>query len=114
MASKSKLRKSSWLVLKCRFWELSSREMFPIPKRSELSLIYLPPPKTLKQLRRVLGIFAYYRRFIPSFSEKAAPLYQQTKKSVMNPRDKSGIILSAESLKAFEELKKIITSEPIV
>jgi hypothetical protein len=50
-------------------------------------------PKTLKELRSVLGMFAYYRRFIAKFSEIAAPLYEQTKKSVRNPRDAKGIVL---------------------
>ena len=46
----------------------------------------LQPPQTLKQLRRTLGIFAYYRKFIPNFSKIAAPLYEQTKKHVQNKR----------------------------
>ena len=47
-------------------------------------------PKTLKELRSVLGMFAYYRRFIAKFSEIAAPLYEQTKKMFITlriPRD---------------------------
>ena len=66
-------------------------------------------PTTLKELRSVLGMFAYYRRFIAGFSEIAAPLYEQTKKNVKNARDTRGIILTEESKAAFNTLKKAIT-----
>ena len=70
----------------------------------------LQPPQTLKQLRSTLGIFAYYRKFIPNFSKIAAPLYEQTKKYVQNKRDKSSKIeLTEESAKSFEALKIAIT-----
>ena len=71
----------------------------------------LQPPQTLKQLRSTLGIFAYYRKFIPNFSQIAAQLYEQTKKYVQNKRDKTRKIeLTEESAEAFEA----ITKEPIV
>ena len=71
-------------------------------------------PQNLKELRSILGMFAYYRRFIPKFSEIAAPLFVQTRKSVKNPRNSKGIILSDESKAAFDFLKKAITKEPIM
>jgi hypothetical protein len=86
-----------------------------IPNKDKTKAITeLQYPKTLKQLRSVLGMFAYYRRFIPNFSERAAPLYAQTTKHCRNPKDKNGIILSDASKAAFEDLKTAITSEPIV
>ena len=75
----------------------------------------LQPPQILKQLRITLGIFAYYRKFIPNFSKIAAPLYEQTKKHVQNKRDKAAKIeLTEESAEAFAALKEAITKEPIV
>ena len=51
-----------------------------IPDKEKTAAIdKLQYPKTLKELRSVLGMFAYYRRFIARFSETAAPLYEQTK-----------------------------------
>ena len=47
---------------------------------------------------------AYYRRFIAKFSEIAAPLYEQTKKSIRNPRNAKGIVLSRESKASFDFL----------
>lgn len=37
-----------------------------------------PTPKTLKELRSFLGFASYYRRFVPGFAQKAAPLHQLT------------------------------------
>ena len=69
----------------------------------------------MNQLRSTLGIFVYYRKFIPNFSKIAAPLYEQTKKHVQNKRDKTGKIeLTEEAAKAFEALKEAITKDPIV
>ena len=83
-----------------------------IPDKEKTAAIdKLEYPKTLKELRSVLGMFAYYRRFIAKFSEIAAPLYEQTKKSVRNPRNGKGIVLTEESKAAFDFLKKTITRE---
>ena len=59
-------------------------------------------------------MFAYYRRFIANFSEIAAPLYEQTRKHVRNPKNSKGIVLTEESKVSFNFLKRAITSEPIV
>ena len=32
-------------------------------------------PQTLGDLRKVLGLLSYYRRYIPNFAQKAKPLY---------------------------------------
>src|SRR6185437_15835041 len=84
------------------------------PNPEKKAITELQYPKTLKQLRSMLGIFAYYRRFIPRFSEIARPLYEQTKKNVQNKRTSQGIVLSQQSKDAFDNLKQVITSEPIV
>lgn len=34
----------------------------------------LQPPVTKKQLRSLLGLTGYYRKFIPNYAEKALPL----------------------------------------
>ncbi|KAH0815056.1 hypothetical protein GEV33_007735 [Tenebrio molitor] len=41
----------------------------------------LATPKTLRQLRRFLGMASWYRRFIPDFSRVAAPLNRLLKKA---------------------------------
>ena len=70
---------------------IAENGMTPNPEKVK-AVKELKPPKTLKQLRSTLGIFAYYRKFIPNFSKIAAPLYEQTKKYVQNKRDRAGRI----------------------
>ena len=41
-----------------------------------------PAPEDLKALRSFVGLASYYRRFIPSFSKVAAPLFELTKKDM--------------------------------
>ena len=36
-------------------------------------------PKTLDEVRRVVGLFSVYRRFVPNFSGVAKPLYELLK-----------------------------------
>jgi len=39
-----------------------------------------PQPNTVKQLKRVVGLTGYYRRFVPHFSKIAAPLHRLLKR----------------------------------
>lgn len=66
-----------------------------------------PTPVNLSELRSFLGLAGYYRRFVPSFSIIAAPLFVLTRKGhQFEWRD--------EQANAFEELKKRLTSPPIL
>jgi len=87
-----------------------------VPNREKTKAITeLKAPSTVGQLRRTLGIFAYYRKFIEGFSEIAAPLYALTGKGAQNKRNKhKEILLSQEAQESFAHLKKIITEEPIM
>ena len=40
----------------------------------------LQPPKNVRQVRGIIGITSWYRRFLPNFSEIASPLIELTKK----------------------------------
>ena len=54
---------------------VSHGEIKPDPERFG-PLKKLPVPKTVKALQRVIGMFSYYSKWIPRFSEKIAPLVQ--------------------------------------
>ena len=61
--------------------EISKDGMRPPPDRITAVQEY-PPPKSLKELRRFMGLMNWFRKFIPNFSAKAHPLNQLTKQNV--------------------------------
>ena len=74
----------------------------------------MPFPSTLKLLRSAVGMFSYYRRFIPKFTDIASPLYEMTKQFKNNKKDgNKRIVANKDAVIAFEKLKDAITSEPI-
>ena len=49
----------------------------PDPDRVQ-PLLDMPVPKTKKELQRIIGLFAYYARWIPNYSDKIRPLIQSS------------------------------------
>jgi len=49
------------------------KQIKPDPKRLQ-AVLDLPEPTCAKELKRVSGLFAYYAKWIPTFSKKAGPL----------------------------------------
>ena len=66
-----------------------------------------PTPETLRELRAFLGLCGYYRRFVDHFSSVTSPLYSLTEKG--RPFN-----WNAECQIAFEQLKRHLTSCPIL
>ena len=66
-----------------------------------------PRPQNLKQLRSFLGLASYYRRFIPRFSQVAAPLFSLTKKDA--PFNWTG-----HCQDTFDQLKQTLTQAPVL
>ncbi|KAL2226381.1 UNVERIFIED_CONTAM: Transposon Ty3-I Gag-Pol polyprotein [Sesamum indicum] len=65
------------------------------------------PPKNVSEIRSFLGLAGYYRRFVKDFSIIAKPLTNLLKKNApFNWNDKCA--------QSFEELKKRLTSAPIL
>ena len=58
-------------------YEIEKNLIKPDPDRLQ-PLQDFPLPKSKKALQRVLGMFAYYAKWIPKFSEIASPLYKST------------------------------------
>ena len=67
-------------------------------------------PITKKKVRGFLGLAGFYRKFIPNFSEIAAPLTDLTKKD----RPKCIKDWLSHHEKAFQTLKSRLTSSPIL
>lgn len=64
-------------------------------------------PKTVKQVQQFLGFCGYYRQFVRSFSELAAPLSRLTRKDVKFKWD-------TDCQSAFNELKHALCTAPIL
>lgn len=64
-------------------------------------------PKTVKDVRRLIGLAGWYRRFIPNFSTITAPLTEITKKG-------RKFEWNEKAEKAMEEIKRILVSEPVL
>ena len=64
-------------------------------------------PKSVFEIRSFLGLAGYYKRFIEDFSRFAAPMTRLTRKEVKFDWDD-------RCEEAFKELKKRLTSAPIL
>ncbi|XP_049878826.1 uncharacterized protein LOC126375782 [Pectinophora gossypiella] len=71
------------------------------------SILNMNEPKNLKHLRTFLQTCAWFRKFVPGFSGIAQPLTKLTRKN--EPWN-----WSDEQQKAFDELKKKLTSAPVL
>lgn len=66
-----------------------------------------PAPSTVRQVRRLLGMAGWYRRFIPNFATVTAPITGLLKKNVK-------FLWTQEAQSAFETLKTLLTTAPIL
>ncbi|XP_049514006.1 uncharacterized protein LOC125941102 [Dermacentor silvarum] len=66
-------------------------------------------PETKKAVRSFLGLTGYYRDFAPNFSEMARPLTELTRKKAPNK-----VICGKKEQEAFEQLKRMLSSRPIL
>ena len=85
----------------------------------------LDTPRTLKELWHILGVFGYYRQFIPKYAMIAAPLTRLTKGTrfqklpdgTWQPRNSLGnsaLEWGAEQVDAFLALKEALSSPPVL
>ncbi|MBV2113416.1 MAG: hypothetical protein KUF82_20885, partial [Candidatus Thiodiazotropha sp. (ex Ctena orbiculata)] len=68
---------------------------------------YWPAPTNKSEVRSILGLIGYYRKFIPNFSERASPLTKLTRKKVKFHWDD-------KCYKAFQDLKACLIKSPIL
>ena len=66
-------------------------------------LVELPPPENMKQLKRTMGFFAHYSRWIQGFSTKIRPLSQCNE-----------FPISPAALNSFKQLKNDIVNSVVV
>lgn len=66
-------------------------------------------PSMKKSVRSFLGLIGWYRRFIPNFASRAAPLTDLTKKS-----GSSKVKWTPECEQAFQDLKSCLCKDPVL
>ena len=75
-----------------------------------------PAPRSVKEVRQVVGFMSYYRRFVPGFAQLAKPLH------ALMGKEKKGaakatlaqFFWSEECQAAFDSLRKCLTAPPIL
>ena len=80
----------------------------PDPKKVE-KMLSLRNPRTKKEVRSVLGLLGYYRKFVPHFASLSVPLSNLTKKG-----SPDRVPWDDVCQQAFDEIKKILSTSPIL
>ena len=78
----------------------------PPPNRVDALMNY-PPPRNIKQLRRILGMFNWFKKYIPNYSIGVEPLTLLLRKKVK-------FQWSTEQEQAFVKLKKILQNSEVL
>eukprot|EP00745_Piridium_sociabile_P007807 TRINITY_DN15246_c0_g3_i2.p1 TRINITY_DN15246_c0_g3~~TRINITY_DN15246_c0_g3_i2.p1 ORF type:complete len:396 (+),score=52.72 TRINITY_DN15246_c0_g3_i2:101-1288(+) len=66
-------------------------------------------PKTKRQVRALLGLVGYYRRFVPNFATTTAPI-----SDLLSEKTKKKFIWSDDCQRALEDLQKRLATYPIL
>ena len=85
---------------------ISAQGVYPDPEKTEKVRLY-PQPADVAGIQRFLGFASYYRRFILKFASIASPLHALTRKNVP-------FKWTPECQQAFEELKRLLTTAPVL
>lgn len=101
-------RKCQFAKQKCVFLghEISKDGIHPPKDRLE-KIENLPPPKTAKQLRRVIGLFSWFRKFIPNFSALSFPMQRLLKQD-------TPFVWGEQQQSAFESIKSALLNSEVL
>ena len=80
----------------------------PVPQKLD-KMLHLEIPTTKKQVRSVLGLFGFYRRYVPDYASIVSPLSELTKKG-----SPAKVKWSAECQIAWEKVQEILSSSPVL
>jgi len=99
-----KLEKCAWKVQKVNFLgAVMGQGKIEMEENKVAGVLNWPVPKTVRDVRKFLGLVNYYRRFVKDFAKIAQPLNSLTRKE---EKWKWG----DEQQGAFEQLKQVFTS----
>jgi len=103
-----KLEKCVWKVRRIRFLGVViGPKGIEMEKEKVDRVLSWPEPKNVKDIRKFLGLANYYRRFIKDFTRVARPINMLTRKDV---KWQWGV----EQQKAFNKLKRVFTTKPVL
>lgn len=68
-----------------------------------------PTPRSVTDVQQFMGLANYFRKFIPHFASVAAPLTD-----LLRGDNKIQFIMTIAALRAFDKLKQLLTSTPIL
>lgn len=87
-------------------YRISQKGIMPLENKI-YAITQMRVPKNVSELRSLLGVISYYRSFIHNVSNVLSPLYQLLKKGIK-------FVWSQECNIAFEQVKKLLTSDNIL
>ena len=85
---------------------VSGAGIAPDPRKVR-AVVDLKVPTNVKGVQQLLGMANWFRRFIPQYSQVAAPLYELTKKEVP-------FVWTAQCEDAFVALKRLLSEAPVL
>ena len=105
---KLKMSKCQFLMEQIRYLGhvISKDGIYPDPEKIRV-IQDLRPPKNVREVRSVVGMASYYRKFIDHFSEVVGPLTELTKKHAK-------FHWSSEHSKAFQTIKQKLVQAPVL
>ena len=80
--------------------------MYPLNQKVQ-AILDLAPLSNVTQVRHILGLASYYRKFIPMFSSFVSPITSLTKKNVL-------FVWTAACQTALVTIKHAITNSPVL
>ena len=100
---------------KCQFWldsvaflgHIISAEGVSVDPQKVEAIMNWKPPTSVTEIRSFLGLAGFYRKFVEGFLKIAAPLTRLTRKEEL-------ILWSEACQRSFDELKRRLTSAPVL
>ena len=74
-------------------------------------MLEIPVPSSRKQVRALLGLLNFYRRYVPNFAKIAEPLTRLTREG---PNRSRAIEWTPECAKALKSIQRILSSHPVL
>lgn len=102
------VEKSKFLMSEVRYLgHIIGHGTIKVDSDKVIAIESFPLPKTVKQLRRFLGMCGWYRRFLKDYASMTTPLTDMLRKS-------RSFVWSNEGILAFEKLKSSLVSAPVL